>query len=164
MTRIVMRAISLLVAALLLTGGVQAQSPLQRRISVTYQGEAPASVFKAFADVLGYRLRLDGTVGGTVTLDVRNVSVETALRAVCESIGCRWRIDSGMLVVDRDADAVVPGPSDPLARISVRDVTRTCPSISSGMPLRRTPPSRHWPGCSAPSPESTRRWWTGASR
>jgi TonB family protein len=118
---------SLIVVALLWTGSLQAQNPLQRRISVTYQGATPASVFQAIADVLGHRLQLDGKVSGSVTLDVRNVSVETALRAVCESIGCRWRIDNGALVVARDATAIGPGPNDTLAQVSVRDVYENLP-------------------------------------
>ena len=116
-----MRAVPLVIA--LLCGGiVQAQGPLQQRMSVTYQGAAASSVFQAVANVLGVRLQLDAAVSGTVTLDVRNVSIETVLRAVCESIGCRWRIDKGTLVVDRDPAAVAQGQNDPLAEISVSDV------------------------------------------
>lgn len=127
MNRIVMRAVVLLAIAVPCTGRLQAQSPLQQRISVTYQGATPASVFQAIADVLGHRLQLDGKVSGSVTLDVRNVSAETALRAVCESIGCRWRVENGVLVVDRDPNAVTQGQSDPLAQINVRNVYEDLP-------------------------------------
>jgi TonB family protein len=117
-----MRAARLLVIALLCGDIVQAQGPLQQRLSVTYQGAAASSVLQAVANVLGVRLELDAAVTGTVTLDVRNVSIETVLRAVCESIGCRWRIDKGTLVVDRDPAAVAQGQNDPLAQVSVSDV------------------------------------------
>jgi TonB family protein len=116
------RAGCLLIIALFCGGIVQAQTSLQQRMSVTYQGATAGSVFQAVADVLGFRLQLDAAVSGTVTLDVRNVSIETVLRAVCESIGCRWRIDKGTLVVDRDPAAVAQGQNDPLAQISVSDV------------------------------------------
>ena len=122
MTRIMMRAARLLVIALLCGGIVQAQAPLQQRMSVTYQGAAASSVLQVVANVLGVRLELDAAISGTVTLDVRNVSIETVLRAVCESIGCRWRMDKGTLVVDRDPAAVTQGQSDPLAQVSVSDV------------------------------------------
>lgn len=127
MRRIMMRASCLLVIPLLCGGIVQAQSPLQQRISVTYQGASADSVFQALAEVLSFRLQLDGKVSGTVTLDVRNVSVETVLRAVCESIGCRWRIDKGTLIVDRDASAVAQGQTDPFSQVSVRDVFEEIP-------------------------------------
>lgn len=127
MKRIVMRAFVPLAIAVLCSGSLLAQSPLQRRISVTYQGATAASVFQALADVLGYRLQLDGKVSGAVTLDVRNVSMETALRAVCESIGCRWRIEAGALIVESDAAAAAQAQSDPLAQVSVKDVFEHLP-------------------------------------
>ena len=106
MRRITTRTARLLVMALVVGGTVNAQSPLQQRISVTYQGATAPSVFHARAEVLGFRLQLDGRVTGAVVLDVRRVSVETVLRAVCESIGCRWRVEKDTLVVDPDAGAV----------------------------------------------------------
>ena len=127
MSRIQIRVAILLLSVLLCGGALAAQQPLQQRISVTYQGAAPSSVFQALADVLRVRLQLDGKVNGTVTLDVRNVSVETVLRAVCESIGCRWRVESGTLVVDRDASAPAPADNNPLANVTVKDAFEEVP-------------------------------------
>jgi TonB family protein len=127
MNRISTRMATLLLTVILCGGTLQAQQPLQQRISVTYQGATSLSVFQAIADVLHVRLQLDGKVDGAVTLDVRNVSVETVLRAVCESIGCRWRVESGALVVERDANAPMSKDTDPLAGISVKDVFEEVP-------------------------------------
>ena len=127
MNRISTRVASLLLTVILCGGTLQAQQPLQQRISVTYQGATALSVFQAIADVLHARLQLDGKVNGAVTLDVRNVSVETVLRAVCESIGCRWRVESGALVVERDENAPMSKDTNPLAHISVKDVFEEVP-------------------------------------
>ena len=77
--------------------------------------------------MLGFRLQLDSRVTGAVTLDVRRVSVETVLRAVCESIGCRGRIEKDTLFVDPDAGAGTRGQDDALAGISVPDVYQDIP-------------------------------------
>ena len=125
MRPIMMRAASLLIVALFSCWGsaALAQSPLQLRMSLTYQGTPAGSVLQALADVLGYRLQIDSKVTGTVTLDVRNVTAETVLRVICESIGCRWRVDTGTLFIDYDAGAAagVQGQGDPYAHVKVRD-------------------------------------------
>lgn len=127
MNRIPTRMAILLLTVIVCGGPLLAQQPLQQRISVTYQGATAVSVFEAIAGVLRVRLQLDGKVNGAVTLDVRNVSVETILRAVCESIGCRWRLESGALVVERDENAPASKDTDPLAHISVKDVFEEVP-------------------------------------
>jgi TonB family protein len=95
----------------------QTADPLKGRMSVSYQGAPIGSVFKALANVLACNLQLDPKVSGTVTLEVRNVTTETVLRAVCESAGCRWRLDRGQLVVEVD-----PGAPDRLTGLTVTDV------------------------------------------
>jgi len=124
MRPIMTRASSLVVVTLLSCWGsaALAQSPLQLRMSLTYRGTPAGQVFHALADVLGYRLQLDSKVTGAVTLDVRNVTTETVLRAICESIGCRWRVDAGTLVVDHDAAAAAgaQGQGDPYAHVKVQ--------------------------------------------
>jgi TonB family protein len=72
-------------------------------------------------------LRLDPNVTGTVTLDVRNVTAGTVLRVICESIGCRWRVEAGTLHVERDPTAGAQGPGDRYAQVRVRDVYEDIP-------------------------------------
>jgi TonB family protein len=115
----------------------QAQQPLALRMSLTYQGAAVASVFEALASVLGCRLQMDPRVAGSVTLEVRNVTAETVIRAVCESVGCRWRLDKGVLVVDFDAAASAKTQADLYARTRVSDVHEEIPAqiVWSDVPL-----------------------------
>ncbi len=110
------------------SGTAQAQDELKLRMSLSYQGATAASVFEALSSVLGYRLRLDSRVTGSVTLDVRNITAETVLRAVCESVGCRWRIDKRELVIDYDADASAKAQADSRAQIRLKDVHKDIPA------------------------------------
>jgi TonB family protein len=119
----------LLVFVLLYCGGsAQAQESLKRRMSVSYQGAAIASVFTALANVLGCRLQLDQRLSGTVTLEVRNVTAETVLRAVCESAGCRWRLDRDRLVVEIDPAGKVKPQPDPYSEVKIADVHQEIPA------------------------------------
>ena len=119
----------LLVFVLLYCGGsAQAQEPLKRRISVSYQGAAIASVLTALANVLGCRLQLDQRLSGTVTLEVRNVTAETVLRAVCEGAGCRWRLDRDRLVIEIDPAGKVKTQPDPYSEIKIADVHQEIPA------------------------------------
>jgi TonB family protein len=120
--------LALLVLCSCATASAQAQGPLKARMSVSYQGVAIASVFKALASALGCGLQLDPRVSGTVTLEVRHVSAETVLRAVCEGAGCRWRLDRGQLVVDLDPAADVKAQPDPYAEVRVADVHQDIPA------------------------------------
>ena len=115
----------------------RAQEPLKERMSVSYQGVAVASVFKALANVLSCELQLDPRLAGTVTLEVRNVTAETVLRAVCESVGCRWRLGGGQLVVEVDPAANVKAQADPYSEIRVADAHQDIPAhiLWSDVPL-----------------------------
>jgi TonB family protein len=117
------------IVALLCCGASgQAQDPLKLRMSVSYQGAAVAQVFEALASVLGYRLQMDQRVTGSVTLEVRNVTAETALRAVCESVGCRWRIERAVLMVDSDPEASAKARADLYSQTRVTDVHQEIPA------------------------------------
>ena len=69
--------------------------------------------------VIHARLQLDPKLTGSVTMELRNVTAETALRAVCESVGCRWRLDQGRLIVEPDRAATSPPQGDPYAGITL---------------------------------------------
>jgi TonB family protein len=128
MKPVMTRTSFLLVFTLLSCGSpAQAQSPLQSRVSLSYQGAPAGPVFQALAEDLGYRLRLDPKVAGAVTLDVRNVTAETVLRAICESIGCRWRVEASTLHVEHDPTAGAQGQGDRYAQVRVRDVYEDIP-------------------------------------
>jgi hypothetical protein len=76
--------------------------------------EVPVTqVFPAFAKSLGYELSLDPALRALVTIEVRNVTAATALNAICESIGCRWRLEGTRLVVSARTDVVTTLRSTP---------------------------------------------------
>lgn len=134
------RALASGVLTLLLVGWsatANGQDAMKTRLSVSYQGVPVATVLQALAAVIGARLQIDPRLAGSVTLEVRNVTAETALRAVCESVGCRWRLDQGRLIVDPDPAANSRSQPDPYADIKLSDIHQDIPAhiVWSAAPL-----------------------------
>jgi hypothetical protein len=83
--------------------------PLAGRLSIDVNAVAPADVFASFEEVLWATLRerapkiprsavrivLDPSVRELVSVRLQNVTLRTAITAVCESIGCGWRFAGG---------------------------------------------------------------------
>jgi len=105
---------ALLVCALPARSAESANGPvdLARRISLDLVEAAPADVFASFGQVLGLEVEVDAAVTAPVTIRLRNVSIATSLQAVCESIECRWRFESGRLAI-HPRPAAGPSPSAP---------------------------------------------------
>jgi hypothetical protein len=78
-----------------------AQDALAKRVTLDVNAASPASVFKAVAGASGssFTVTVDPAVTEPVDISVRNVSVKTALNAICESIGCQWTFSGNTLVV-----------------------------------------------------------------
>lgn len=76
-----------------------AQDATARKVTLDLNGVAPAAAFKAVADAIGVTVVVDAAVTDPVDITVRNVSARTALNAMCESVGCRWNLADGILVV-----------------------------------------------------------------
>jgi hypothetical protein len=70
-------------------------SVLEERIDLDLVDAAAADILTMFAQMLGAELELDPAVTGTVTITLHNVTARTALTAVCEGLGCRWRVETG---------------------------------------------------------------------
>lgn len=68
---------------------------LRQRIDLDLVDAAPADVFSTFATMLGAQLDLSAAVSGKISVRLQNVTAETALGAVCESIGCRSALEGG---------------------------------------------------------------------
>ena len=68
---------------------------LSQRIELDLVDAAPADVFGTFAAMLGAELELSALVTGKISVRLQNVTAETALAAVCESIGCRSELKGG---------------------------------------------------------------------
>lgn len=87
---------------------------LSQRIDLDLVEAAPADVFGSFAQMLGAKLDLSAEVSGKITVRLRNVTAETALAAVCESIGCQSELRWGESPVLRILPVVSPLP-EPMA-------------------------------------------------
>ena len=88
---------TLLVVAL--SAPALAQDATARKVTLDLNGVAPAAAFKAVADAIGVSVTVDAAVTDPVDITVRNVSAQTALNAICESVGCQWTLTGGTLVV-----------------------------------------------------------------
>jgi hypothetical protein len=82
-----------------------AQDVLAKKVTIDVNAATPVSVFTAVATAsgAGFTVTVDPAVTDPVDIAVRNVSVKTALNAVCESIGCQWTLTGKTLVVKPEA-------------------------------------------------------------
>lgn len=91
-------------------------SGLDGRIGIALKGADARQVLASFGAILGREASIDPEVTGTLTIELHGVRAATALTAACESLGCVWSIEDGVLRVRRDpgAPATVPAaaPSD----------------------------------------------------
>jgi hypothetical protein len=90
-----------------------AQDALSKRVTLDLKGMAPSQAFRMIADLAGMGITISTAVTTPVDILVRDVTAKTALTVICESIGCTWRLSSGVIVV-APADGSTPtGPIDP---------------------------------------------------
>ena len=88
-------------------GEVEHTDDLDTPISLDLEEAALADVLASFGQIGGHEVEIEPGLDGKVTLGIRNVSVRTALRAVCESVGCVWEEEGGILrfsAVDTKSD------------------------------------------------------------
>jgi len=86
---------------------VGAQSNLDARMSVSYDRGRVDTAFDYLARFLKLEPRVDPALQGTLTLVLEDAKVRTLLDAMCDSLGCRWRIEGTTLIID----ALPPDPS-----------------------------------------------------
>lgn len=106
-------ALSLIVASPLLSE-TDVAGKLRQRIDLDLVDASPADVFGTFATMLGAKLELSAAVSGKISVRLQNVTAETALGAVCESIGCRSELRWGESPLLRILPVVLPVP-EPMA-------------------------------------------------
>ncbi len=117
-----LRAVALIVTVS--SPGVAESGPagkLNQRIELDLLEAAPADVFGSFAKMLGASLDLSPAVTGKITVRLHNVTADTAIGAVCESIGCRSELSWGESPVRRilPVAIAVPEPVGPALRQSL---------------------------------------------
>jgi hypothetical protein len=96
-----------------------AQDALAKRVTIDVNAATPVSVFTAVATASGahFTVTVDPAVTDPVDITVRNVSVKTALNAICESIGCQWTLTGSTLVVKpKPQSAMMIGVVQPAGR------------------------------------------------
>jgi hypothetical protein len=76
------------------------QEPLDQRTTLAFDSVVPATVFKFIAQTRGYEPVIDPALQQKVSLRLENVRYRVALDALCDSVGCRWRLDGKKLVVE----------------------------------------------------------------
>ncbi len=102
------RILALTLALLSFAGQAFAQKDLAReRVSLQFKDTPIAQIFPALAKSLGYELTLDSQLHALITLQVENVTAQTALNAICESAGCRWRLADKRLIVEARTDVLM---------------------------------------------------------
>ena len=93
------RVAALVLLAFAVAGTALAQDSLGKRVSLDLKAMGPAEAFKVLGDAVGMTVTVDQAVTAPVDILVRNVTAKTALTTICESIGCRWTVSGGTLVV-----------------------------------------------------------------
>lgn len=98
-----------------LFAGPRLEDKVRQRIDLDLVEASAPDVFASFARMLGAELDLSPAVTGKVTVRLQNVMLETALDAVCDSIGCRSELRWGEVpslrilpVVPQSPDLISP--------------------------------------------------------
>lgn len=125
-----------LIAANFAWGG---PSDLEKRVSLSLDGAAPAEALQALAQMGGMTLQIDPAVKGKVTIRLENVRLRTTLDAVCDSIGCRWDLlDGNLLRIQPTAPPKPPLPAAldqpidlKLTKADLREILKTAGEILS---------------------------------
>jgi hypothetical protein len=92
MTRLAFAMMTALIGVPLTAQTIPATDPLQARVTIDYQ-EAPAAVvLEALATAAGLKVQIGGGNLRPVTITLTNVTLGTALNAVCENASCVWRL------------------------------------------------------------------------
>jgi len=102
------RRLGPMVSATILVAAVataQSEGNLLRRVSINVSAVPPPQVLEMIARAVDCTVQVDPSVAEPVTIRMTRVTARTALNAVCESVGCRWRLDGKTLRVD-------PEPAD----------------------------------------------------
>ena len=105
-TRLIVVALTGLLASLPASPVLAQKATLDSRLEVRFEATPAADVFRSIVSGLGLELQLEPKVQGPVTIWVKDVSARTALNVVCESLGCQWRVNGTRLVVSQAGMAV----------------------------------------------------------
>jgi hypothetical protein len=101
-------ALSILLAA----DDASAQKSLRNeRISLAFRDTPATTVVRTLAKSLGYDIELDEKLNAPVSIELNGVSPTTALNAMCESVGCTWKVAGKTLRVEKTQVVVMENQS-----------------------------------------------------
>lgn len=109
---------------MLSAGSAAAQShaaadPLQARVTIDYRDTAAAVVIAAVAAAAGLKVDVGAGNLRPVTITLTNVTLGTALNALCENASCVWRLQGALIVTPVPDDRT--GSLPPRVSFVVRD-------------------------------------------
>lgn len=118
----------------LLPAQLTGQTALDTRLSVDFLEASPKSTFTSIAAGVGSGLDvvIDPSVTKPVTIALREVTIRTAMTAMCESIGCQWRIDGSKLVIS--AAPSRPGSAAPPSSNSLETIRALNAALEDPLP------------------------------
>lgn len=91
------RRLALAVLCLMLATTLFAAAPGQFHISsLSYVNAEIATVVRSLADISGANIVVAPDVKGTITLKLRDITVEDALRIIADMTGCSYRLEQGI--------------------------------------------------------------------
>jgi hypothetical protein len=101
MTRTRTGMLLLVLALAPLAAARSAEIHLEQRIDLNVTDADAGKLFQTLGQLTGARIDLEPQFQAARSISIRldNVTVATALNAVCESIGCRWRLKDGAIVI-----------------------------------------------------------------
>lgn len=70
-------------------------SELNERISLDFKDASLQEVFGLFRDILGSDVEIDPDWDERISIKFNNITIRTALNALCESGGCQWELVEG---------------------------------------------------------------------
>jgi len=108
--------LALLLAACLLALPAFGGEVTQERVSLQLKDAPFVDVCKIFQRLLHAELEIEPGIDATVTIGFEDITVKTALSAICESAGCTWEYiegDPGILRITRDPNAPARDKSGP---------------------------------------------------
>jgi type II secretory pathway component GspD/PulD (secretin) len=67
---------------------------VDERITINVSDAEARDVFRSFAQLAGAEVDLDSVPGGPLTMHVERVRLKTALDVACDTVGCRWELET----------------------------------------------------------------------
>lgn len=99
---------------------------LKTRIDLKVEKADPQEVLQTFGKLMSLAVEVDPSIDKPLSLHLEQVTVQTALNATCESVGCKWYIQQDKLlkvIPTDDADSAAPRSNDLLKSPIVIELT-----------------------------------------